>query len=206
MGTVGDTADMHARAPRVRRLLALLAGGGALAARALAAAGAAPARAEACPGAGAGACPYASRADPRPARGGRAALPRGRRGRPAGGRVRRRPARATWCRRSTRRARCSGEWGSYGGGRGQFGAIGGLATDTGGNVYVVDSSHNRIEKFDSTGNFLARVGAQGLRTSAASSFGSSPDYEPAAGRRHRGGRQLRVRGRLAATTASSAST
>src|SRR6202035_1281701 len=33
------------------------------------------------------------------------------------------------------------EWGAYGGGQGQFGPIGGLATDAGGDVYVVDSSH-----------------------------------------------------------------
>src|SRR5271166_3713516 len=31
------------------------------------------------------------------------------------------------------------EWGSYGGGHGQFGPIGGLATDAAGNVYVVDA-------------------------------------------------------------------
>jgi sugar lactone lactonase YvrE len=31
------------------------------------------------------------------------------------------------------------EWGSYGGGAGQFGAIDGLATDSSGDVYVVDA-------------------------------------------------------------------
>ncbi len=41
-----------------------------------------------------------------------------------------------------------GEWGSFGGGHGQFGPIGGLAMDAAGDVYVVDSSHDRIQKFD----------------------------------------------------------
>ncbi len=54
------------------------------------------------------------------------------------------------------------EWGSYGGGHGQFGPIGGLATDAAGNVYVVDSSHNRIEKFDPNGTFITAVGPQRL--------------------------------------------
>jgi DNA-binding beta-propeller fold protein YncE len=53
------------------------------------------------------------------------------------------------------------EWGSYGGGTGQFGPIGGLATDAAGDVYVVDSSHNRIEKFDSSGNFITTWGHTG---------------------------------------------
>src|SRR5271156_6096447 len=35
-----------------------------------------------------------------------------------------------------------GEWGSYGGGHGQFGPIGGLATDAAGDVYGGDSSPN----------------------------------------------------------------
>src|SRR5437660_6694904 len=39
------------------------------------------------------------------------------------------------------------QWGSFGGGHSQFGPIGGLAVDPAGNVYLVDSSHNRIEKF-----------------------------------------------------------
>jgi DNA-binding beta-propeller fold protein YncE len=53
------------------------------------------------------------------------------------------------------------EWGSYGGGPGQFGPIGGLATDAAGNVYVVDSSHDRIEKFDSNGDFMTQWGQRG---------------------------------------------
>ncbi len=53
------------------------------------------------------------------------------------------------------------EWGSYGSGHGQFGPIGGLATDAAGNVYVVDSSHDRIEKFNSSGEFLSSWGRAG---------------------------------------------
>jgi DNA-binding beta-propeller fold protein YncE len=53
------------------------------------------------------------------------------------------------------------EWGSYGGAPGQFGPIGGLATNAAGNVYVVDSSHDRIEKFDSEGEFITSWGHGG---------------------------------------------
>jgi DNA-binding beta-propeller fold protein YncE len=68
-----------------------------------------------------------------------------------------------------------GEWGSYGGGHGQFGPIGGLATDSASNVYVVDSSHNRIEKFDANGRFITRWGHKGSEPGQFS-FGSSLDY------------------------------
>ncbi|USN95150.1 MAG: hypothetical protein H6793_02310 [Candidatus Nomurabacteria bacterium] len=34
-------------------------------------------------------------------------------------------------------------------------------TDSSGNVYVADSSNNRIQKFDSTGTFLAKWGTYG---------------------------------------------
>jgi DNA-binding beta-propeller fold protein YncE len=54
-----------------------------------------------------------------------------------------------------------GEWGSYGSGHGQFGPIGGLATDAAGDVYVVDSSHDRIEKFNSSGEFITSWGRAG---------------------------------------------
>ena len=73
-------------------------------------------------------------------------------------------------------ARFETEWGSYGGGHGQFGPIGGLATDAAGNVYVVDSSHNRIEKFDSDGNFITAWGHTRQRTRCSST--SAPRRTP----------------------------
>ena len=45
-------------------------------------------------------------------------------------------------------------WGSSGIDKGQFTIIGGLAVDSSGNVYVTDSYHNRIQKFDGEGNFI----------------------------------------------------
>jgi DNA-binding beta-propeller fold protein YncE len=67
------------------------------------------------------------------------------------------------------------EWGSYGAGHGQFGPIAGLATDAAGDVYVVDSSHSRIEKFDPGGNFITTWGHKG-HVPGAFEFGSSRDY------------------------------
>jgi tripartite motif-containing protein 71 len=67
------------------------------------------------------------------------------------------------------------EWGSYGGGHGQFGPIGGLAIDAAGDVYVVDSSHNRIEKFDPNGAFITQWGHKGNEPGQFN-FGSSQDY------------------------------
>ena len=86
------------------------------------------------------------------------------------------------------------EWGSYGGGHGQFGPIGGLATDAAGNVYVVDSSHNRIEKFDANGNFITAWGHSGSELGPVP-LRLLPELHQAAGRRHRGRGQLRVRRR-----------
>ena len=58
------------------------------------------------------------------------------------------------------------EWASNGSGDGQIGAGGSsgpedLGVDQQGNVYVADRVNNRIEKFDSNGNFLATIGTSG---------------------------------------------
>src|SRR5439155_23590105 len=52
-------------------------------------------------------------------------------------------------------------WGSAGTGNGQFNAPDGVATDGSGNVYVVDTFNNRIQKFSSTGTFLTTWGSSG---------------------------------------------
>ncbi len=74
------------------------------------------------------------------------------------------------------------EWGSYGGGHGQFGPIGGLAVDAAGDVYVVDSSHDRIEKFGPNGEFIGAWGQKGGELGEFD-FGSSqsPSQPPGGG-------------------------
>ncbi len=74
------------------------------------------------------------------------------------------------------------EWGSYGGGHGQFGPIGGLAVDAAGEVYVVDSSHDRIEKFGPDGEFISAWGHAGSELGEFD-FGSSqsPSQPPGGG-------------------------
>jgi tripartite motif-containing protein 71 len=74
------------------------------------------------------------------------------------------------------------EWGSYGGGHGQFGPIGGLAVDAAGDVYVVDSSHNRIQKFGPNGEFITTWGKKGSELGEFN-FGSSqnPSQPPGGG-------------------------
>ncbi len=53
------------------------------------------------------------------------------------------------------------QWGSLGTGNGQFGFPVGIAVDGSGNVYVVDTNNNRIQKFDGTGAFLTTWGSPG---------------------------------------------
>lgn len=52
-------------------------------------------------------------------------------------------------------------FGSIGTGDGQLKSPGGLAVDPQGNLWVVDKANNRIQKFDSTGKFLAKSGSLG---------------------------------------------
>ena len=64
-------------------------------------------------------------------------------------------------RRFSARGRLEAEWGSYGAGPGQFGAIGGLAVGPEGDVYVVDSTHDRVERFTASGRLLDMWGSKG---------------------------------------------
>jgi PKD repeat protein len=54
------------------------------------------------------------------------------------------------------------KWGTPGSGDGQFSNPQGITTDSSGNIYVADRNNNRIQKFSSTGTFLAKWGSQGI--------------------------------------------
>jgi tripartite motif-containing protein 71 len=75
-----------------------------------------------------------------------------------------------------------GQWGSYGSGPGQFGAVDGLAVDAAGDVYVLDSTGDRIERFSAGGLLL---GSWGRRGSGLGEFdfgaGEGPDKPPGGG-------------------------
>ncbi len=68
-----------------------------------------------------------------------------------------------------------GQWGSYGAGPGQFGAVDGLAVDGAGEVYVLDSTHDRILRFAPSGRLLGEWGRPG---SALGEFDFGPGYGP----------------------------
>ncbi len=53
------------------------------------------------------------------------------------------------------------EWGSNGVGDGQFSGPHGIEVDAAGNVYVVDTGNNRIQKFTGGGVFLMKWGSFG---------------------------------------------
>ncbi len=53
------------------------------------------------------------------------------------------------------------KWGSMGSADGQFNGPWGVASDKNGNIYVADVLNHRIQKFSSTGIFLAKWGTQG---------------------------------------------
>ncbi len=52
-------------------------------------------------------------------------------------------------------------WGRIGTGNGQFYDPAGVATDTAGNVYIVDQGLDRVQKFTATGTYLAQWGTTG---------------------------------------------
>src|SRR4029453_4263954 len=53
------------------------------------------------------------------------------------------------------------KWGVPGTGNGQLSSPYGVATDGSGNVYVVDTGNDRIQKFDASGTFLTTWGSSG---------------------------------------------
>ena len=56
-------------------------------------------------------------------------------------------------------------WGSLGSDPGQLNQPKGLTIDEDNNVYVADEFNNRIQKFDSNGNFITEFGQDRLRSS-----------------------------------------
>ena len=55
----------------------------------------------------------------------------------------------------------SSAFGSEGTGNGQFKSPNGVAVDVSGNLWVTDSSNNRVEKFNSKGEYLTQFGSEG---------------------------------------------
>ncbi|HXS59713.1 MAG TPA: SBBP repeat-containing protein [Candidatus Sulfopaludibacter sp.] len=58
------------------------------------------------------------------------------------------------------------DWGRQGSKDGQFGQYNspnGIAVDSSGNVYVTDYDNNRVQKFDSNGNFITKWGSEGSK-------------------------------------------
>lgn len=68
-----------------------------------------------------------------------------------------------------------GQWGSYGSGPGQFGAVDGLAVAPSGDVYVLDSTHARVERFSASGRLLGEWGRPGR---ALGEFDFGPGFGP----------------------------
>lgn len=67
------------------------------------------------------------------------------------------------------------QWGSFGPGPGQFGAVDGLAVDDSGDVYVLDSTHDRVERFSPSGRLLGEWGRPGR---ALGEFDFGPGFGP----------------------------
>ena len=54
-----------------------------------------------------------------------------------------------------------GKYGGDGAGGGEFSGPNGIAIDSSGNIYVVDSRHHRVQKFNSNGKFISILGGYG---------------------------------------------
>jgi DNA-binding beta-propeller fold protein YncE len=52
-------------------------------------------------------------------------------------------------------------FGYYGSGDGEFHSPGGIIMDSSNNIYVTDASNYRVQKFDSSGNYLTQFGSYG---------------------------------------------
>jgi len=53
------------------------------------------------------------------------------------------------------------KWGSKGSGNGQFNGLSGITVDSSGNIYVVDCTNHRIQKFTPEGEFITMWGSKG---------------------------------------------
>ena len=51
-----------------------------------------------------------------------------------------------------------GQWGSEGDGEGEFNLPWGISDDSEGNIYIADWRNDRIQKFDSNGNYISAIG------------------------------------------------
>jgi DNA-binding beta-propeller fold protein YncE len=71
------------------------------------------------------------------------------------------------------------QFGNTGSGDGEFSGPFGVAVDTSGNIYVADTSNNRIQKLDSSGNYLWKAGGNfigNLGCTAVNNANSDPTY------------------------------
>ena len=53
------------------------------------------------------------------------------------------------------------QFGSFGSGDGQFGSFSNITIDGSGNIYMLDNTNSRIQKFNSTGQFISKNGSNG---------------------------------------------
>jgi tripartite motif-containing protein 71 len=67
------------------------------------------------------------------------------------------------------------QWGSAGNGNGQFSGPVDVAADAAGNIYVADAGNNRIEKFTSTGAFVAQWDSSGFSGPLSNPVGAATD-------------------------------